>query len=192
MLAGALLSLWLHRIPMGSSGFACSFIAALASPTVMHLLEKFVVITGECFCGEIKYQIDGPLFDAVSCHCSRCRKAFSAQASAYALVEPDDFQWLSGQDLLTSYVGKHGFGLQFCSKCGSTLCGIYNGKVHGVTLGCLNGNPDVRIGRHIFVGSKASWEVMPEGVLQYDEGVPKKCITSCSIRHHPCDFSWRL
>ena len=45
-----------------------------------------VPITGECFCGKVKYQIDGRLRDARSCHCSRCRKAFSAQASAYALV----------------------------------------------------------------------------------------------------------
>lgn len=124
------------------------------------------MITGECFCGQVRYQIKGSLKDARSCHCSRCRKAFSAQASAYALVEPDEFKWLSGQSLLTSYVGEHGFGLQFCSQCGSTLCGIYNGFVHGVTLGCINGDPQVEIGRHIFVGSKAAWEVMPEGVVQ--------------------------
>ena len=64
----------------------------------------------------------------------------------------------------------HGFGLQFCSKCGSTLCGIFEGTVHGVTLGCTNGNPDVEIGRHIFVGSKASWEVIPDGVVTFEEG----------------------
>ena len=129
-------------------------------------------ITGECFCGEVKYQVNGRLRDARSCHCSRCRKAFSAQASAYALVNPAEFNWLSGKDLLTSYVGVHGFGLQFCSQCGSTLCGIFNGEVHGVTLGCVNGDPDIEIGQHIYVGSKASWEVMPEGVLQYSEGAP--------------------
>ena len=130
-------------------------------------------ITGECFCGEIIYEIKGVLRDARSCHCSRCRKAFSAQASAYALIEPEGFSWLAGEKLLTSYVGKHGFGLQFCSKCGSTLCGIYNGAIHGITLGCLNGNPQIEIGRHIYVGSKASWEVIPQGVLQFDEGVPE-------------------
>ena len=129
-------------------------------------------IFGECFCGEIRYKIDGKLRDARSCHCSRCRKAFSAQASAYALVENDEFKWLSGEALLTSYVGEHGFGLQFCSKCGSTLCGVFQGAVHGVTLGCVDGDPEVQIGRHIFVGSKAVWEVMPEGVLQFQEGEP--------------------
>jgi len=127
-----------------------------------------MAISGECFCGEVAYEILGTLRDARSCHCSRCRKAFSAQASAYALVEPNEFSWLTGQDLLSSFVGEHGFGLQFCSKCGSTLCGIFQGVIHGVTLGCVNGDPEIEIGQHIFVGSKASWEVIPEGVLSFD------------------------
>ncbi|MFT5693602.1 MAG: hypothetical protein ACI92E_002945 [Oceanicoccus sp.] len=129
-------------------------------------------ITGECFCGEIAYEVYGALRDARSCHCSRCRKAFSAQASAYALVEASEFKWSSGESLLTSYVSSHGFGLQFCSQCGSTLCGIYNGAVHGVTLGCINGDPEIEIGKHIYVGSKASWEVVPKNVRQYFEGAP--------------------
>ena len=86
-----------------------------------------MMITGECFCGEIKYQVDGALRDSRSCHCSRCRKAFGAQASAYALVDPLEFKWISGQKLLTSYVGVHREGLRFCSQCGSTVWGICNG-----------------------------------------------------------------
>ncbi len=129
-------------------------------------------ITGECFCGEISYRINGKLHDARSCHCSRCRKAFSAQASAYALVEKDDFEWVTGENLLTSYIGDHGFGLQFCRKCGSTLCGVYKNVVHGITLGCVNGDPEVVIARHIYVGSRARWELIPEGAPVFDEGVP--------------------
>ncbi len=137
------------------------------------IMETGMTITGECFCGKVKYQIDGKLHDARSCHCSRCRKAFSAQASAYALVEPRQFKWCAGENLLTSYVGKHGFGLQFCSRCGSTLCGTFDGAVHGITLGCLNDDPEIEIGRHIYVGSRARWEVMPEGVLQFEKGAPE-------------------
>ncbi|NKB35525.1 MAG: GFA family protein [Pseudomonadales bacterium] len=129
-------------------------------------------IKGECFCGAVTYSVNGPLRDARSCHCSRCRKAFSSQASAYALVDPQSFKWTSGEDVLTLYKSQPGFGFQFCSICGSTLCGTYDESIHGVTLGCINGDPEVEIGRHIFVGSKAKWEVMPEGVLQYDEAVP--------------------
>lgn len=127
-------------------------------------------ITGECFCGSIKYRIDGKLRSGISCHCSRCRKAFNAQASAAAFVEPDEFVWLAGESLLTSYVGEHGYGVQFCKTCGSTLCTSHNGEVFQVTLGCVNGSPDIEIGQHIFVGSKASWEVIPDGVNQFQEG----------------------
>ena len=132
-----------------------------------------MAITGECFCGEITYKIEGELRDARSCHCSRCRKAFSSQASAYALVNPQVFEWLSGEEQLTTYHSDHDFGLQFCSVCGSTLCGTFNGAIHGVTLGCLNGQPAVEIGRHIYVDSRASWEILPEGLNQYSEGPPE-------------------
>jgi hypothetical protein len=101
-----------------------------------------------------------------------CRKAFSSQASAYAQIEPDDLLWVSGEKLLTSYESKSGVGLKFCSKCGSTLCGTHKGKVHGITLGCVDGDPEIELGMHIFTGSKASWETIPEGVPQYEEWPP--------------------
>jgi len=129
-------------------------------------------ISGECFCGAVTYEVSGKLRDARSCHCSRCRKAFSSQASAYALVDPAEFKWLTGEGLLTSYIGDQGAGLMFCSKCGSTLCGIVDGDVHGVTLGCVNGDPNIQIGRHIFVGSKAPWEVIPEGLPIFEAAPP--------------------
>ena len=132
-----------------------------------------MTINGACFCGAVTYSIKGQLRDARSCHCSMCRKAFSSQASAYALVEPSEFSWLTGESLLTNYVSNSGAGLQFCSQCGSTLCGIYNDIIHGVTLGCLEGDPGIKLERHIFTGSKASWETIPEGVPQYEEGPPE-------------------
>jgi hypothetical protein len=129
-----------------------------------------MAITGECLCGKVVYQVNGRLQDARCCHCSRCRKAFSAQASADAQVAPGTFQWLSGQDLLTTCANKDGFALQFCSCCGSTLCASYLGDVHGVTLGCVNPDPGIEIGMHIFVESMAAWETIPDGVTQFAEG----------------------
>ena len=75
---------------------------------------------------------------------------------------------------MTSYVGKKGFGLQFCKICGSTLCGSFNGKIHGITLGCVSGDPEVELGMHIYVGSKAIWETIPEGIPQFQEGPKEK------------------
>jgi len=106
-------------------------------PSVRHKKGNHTVaISGSCFCGEVKYKIEGTLKNALSCHCSMCRKAFSSQASAFAHVNPSEFSWLSGEKLLSTYESKSGVGLKFCSKCGSTLCGTNEGVVMGVTLGC--------------------------------------------------------
>jgi hypothetical protein len=36
----------------------------------------------------------------------------------------------------------------------------------------VNGDPEIEIGMHIFVGSKATWDVIPEGVILFEEGPP--------------------
>ena len=126
------------------------------------------MITGQCFCGEIQYEVSGEIFDARCCHCSRCRKAFSGAGSAYGLVNPDEFRWTAGEDRLTSYISEENAGLQFCSQCGSTLCGVVNDRVHGVTLGCVNGDPQITIERHIFTASKASWDHIGGSAPQFE------------------------
>ena len=131
-----------------------------------------MTIEGSCFCGEISYKIEGKLRDTRSCHCSMCRKAFSAQASAFAFLNPQEFSWIKGEVLLKRYESKAGAGLGFCGNCGSTLVGTFKGEIIGVTVGCVDGDPEIEIGMHIYVGSKASWEVMPENVVKYDEGPP--------------------
>lgn len=115
-------------------------------------------VTGGCFCGLVRYTIIALLKNARSCHCSRCRKAFSGAGSAYAEIEPGSFAWVSGEPGLVRYESTPGWGLCFCGTCGSTLCGTHNGEVHGVTLGCIDGDPGVQIEIHIFVGSRAPWD----------------------------------
>ena len=125
-------------------------------------------ITGGCFCGQVRYEISAPLKNGRSCHCSRCRKAFSGAGSAYAEVEPGSFKWLNGEERLVQYEAVPGWGLRFCGTCGTTLCGSHEGNVHGVTLGSVDGDPGVQIGMHIFVGSKAPWDHIGGSAPQFD------------------------
>jgi hypothetical protein len=54
------------------------------------------------------------------------------------------------------------------------LRGLYCINKHGVTLGCLDGDPEISLNRHIFVGSKASWETIPnDDVPQFEKGSPE-------------------
>jgi hypothetical protein len=131
------------------------------------------MVTGGCFCGRVRYQVAAPLTAARSCHCSRCRKAFSGAGSAYAEVSPGAFSWSSGEDNLTSYESAAGFGFCFCRTCGTTICGTYQGVVHGVTLGSVDGDPGVPIEMHIFVGSKAPWDHIGGDAPQFDELPPR-------------------
>ena len=131
------------------------------------------MIEGGCFCGAVRYQIDGALDCACACHCSRCRKAFSGASSAYAeIVDVSKFGWVTGEDELTKHTSTQGWGLAFCRICGSTLCGMFNGEVHGVTLGTVDGDPGVQIEMHTFVESKAPWDHIGGNAPQFKEGSP--------------------
>jgi hypothetical protein len=116
-------------------------------------------IQGGCFCNSVRYLVKGPLQNARACHCSRCRKAFSGASSAYAeLASSASLEWTSGEAYLTAHETGDGWAMAFCSRCGSTICGLHNGQVHGLTLGCVDGDPGVEIQMHIFVDSKAPWD----------------------------------
>lgn len=127
------------------------------------------MLVGGCFCGAVRYQITAPLGVARSCHCSRCRKAFSGAGSAYAEVLPGSFTWTHGETSLAHYEAEPGWGMSFCGKCGTTLCGVAQSKVHGITLGSIDGDPGVQLQMHIFVGSKAPWDHIGGDAPQYEK-----------------------
>jgi hypothetical protein len=131
------------------------------------------MIKGECFCGAVKYEIDSTLTNARACHCSRCRKVFGGASSAFAeITDASKFQWTAGEACVKQYSSEKGWGLGFCSICGSALCGLYQGDVIGITLGTVNGDPGVGIERHIFVGSKAPWDHIGGSAEQFEEWGP--------------------
>ena len=129
-----------------------------------------MALTGGCFCGRVRYEIDAPLKSARSCHCSRCRKAFSGAGSAYAEVERGAFAWVSGASSVVPFESSPGWGWCFCARCGSTLCGTHAGEIHGVTLGSVDGDPGVEIAMHIFVGSRAPWDHIGGPAPQFEAG----------------------
>jgi hypothetical protein len=129
-------------------------------------------LTGGCLCGQARYRIDAPLRAARSCHCSRCRKAFSGAGSAYAEVQQGTFTWLKGSDELGAYAVSEHAGLLFCRNCGSTLCGTVDGAVRGVTLGSVDGDPGVELQMHLYVDSRASWDHIGGDAPQFPGAPP--------------------
>ncbi len=128
------------------------------------------VLTGSCFCRALTYAIGAPLTEAQSCHCSRCRKVFSGAGSAFAFLAAGSFEWTSETGSLSRYATEGGWEIGFCARCGSTLCGIHEGTVKGITLGTVDGDPGIQLSRHIFVGSKASWDHIGGDAERFEEG----------------------
>ena len=131
-----------------------------------------MLITGACLCGAVRYEINGQLLDAGNCHCSMCRKAHGAAYATYANVDPEEFHWVCGEELLSCYESSPNSGRIFCSVCGSTLGGTEDGRIDSVTLGTVECDPGIRPRSHIFVGSKAPWHEITDGLPRFEEWPP--------------------
>ena len=129
-------------------------------------------IAGACLCGAVRYEINGRLLDAGNCHCSMCRKGHGAAFATYASVDPGEFRWSCGEELVSHYESSPGSSRMFCSVCGSTLGATENGQIDSVTLGTVERDSGTRPRSHIFVGSKAPWHDITDSLPQFEEWPP--------------------
>lgn len=143
----------------------------------MSNMAKKHEVTGSCLCRKVSYAIKGNLGIFQYCHCSRCRKFSGSTFSPNILVSPEDFRWISGEDLVGRFEleeAKH-FATSFCKNCGSSLPWLSkSGKAVIVPAGTLDGDPDIRPSNNIFRASGAPWYEDPSSLPQYDELPPKK------------------
>ena len=131
-----------------------------------------MVIQGRCLCGKVRYEVTGRLFNASHCHCSMCRRQHGAAFSTYADCNPDEFRWIAGAERVKVYETSQGGGWCFCRECGSSLAATDQGRITGVTLGTIEGDPGITPEFHIFVGSKAHWDEIQDDLPQFDEWPP--------------------
>jgi hypothetical protein len=134
--------------------------------------EAKMAITGSCLCGTVSYEITGSFKAAGHCHCSMCRKSHGAAFATWAHVNPDQFRWTSGVEFIARYESSPAKERCFCRKCGSPLVLSDSGQITEVVLGSVDGDPGVRPGEHIFVGSKAPWYEIVDALPQYQEWPP--------------------
>ena len=66
------------------------------------------MLHGSCLCGGVKYQISGLLSGALNCHCSMCRKAQGSAFRSRAAVRSAEFEFVQGEELISSYESSPG------------------------------------------------------------------------------------
>ena len=133
-----------------------------------------MVLHGSCLCGDVRYEIHGELSLPGHCHCSICRKAHGAAFGTYADAQRSQFRWTRGDDVLRRYESSPGNFRYFCGRCGSPLAAeIQLGHdMIGITLGTLDDDPGVRPLGHVFVRSKACWDVITDDLPRFDTWPP--------------------
>lgn len=109
--------------------------------------------TGSCLCGDVRFEISGPLRPVSICHCGMCRRA-STSLGAYTACAPGDIV-VTGEPrwYRSSPIARRGF----CARCGSTLFWEPSHGGHlSVALGSLDDQSGLAIERHIFVADDTS------------------------------------
>ena len=128
-------------------------------------------ITGSCLCGSVSYQYEGPARVFQYCHCSRCRKFTGSAHASNIIVDPPQFQWLSGEEHVGRFEhaeAKH-FATSFCKNCGSSLpWRTKSGKAVIVPAGTLDDNPGEKPIHNIYYADKAPWYEHVDSLKKYD------------------------
>jgi hypothetical protein len=125
------------------------------------------ILAGECYCREVRYEVADQFAYALNCHCSNCRRTTGSAFKPFAGIARDKFRLVKGGDDLLIY-GDETTHDAHCGRCGSLLYSVVRGGgfVH-VVMGTLADEPSIRPAAHIFVGSKAPWFVITDGLPQY-------------------------
>ncbi len=116
--------------------------------------------TGQCYCGTVKYEIQGDFGFIVHCHCRNCRRVTGCAFYTAAFMREENFSITAGQEEIREYLptGNSPFARTFCGKCGGRLFvklpmpGLMN-----IALTTLDQEPDQDAGIHINLESKAPW-----------------------------------
>ena len=132
------------------------------------------MLTGSCLCGDIAFEITGPVDQIGHCHCSMCRKFHGAAFATFAVAAPEDFHWRQGEEKAVHYrSSSHGWR-NFCPRCGSGVPACPPGGPFAlIPLGNVAEDPGTRPTMHFFVGSMAPWHTIADDLPQHEEYPPE-------------------
>jgi len=119
-----------------------------------------------CLCGDVGWDVDGPLLSLSHCHCSRCRKHHGVAFATYAMARAEGYR-MQGEDRVRGWESSPGFLRRFCGRCGSTVPVAPQQGLVFVPAGNFDGDPGIRPQAHIFAASKAPWYEIPDALPRF-------------------------
>lgn len=127
------------------------------------------LLTGECYCRTVGFEVEDGFGYALNCHCSNCRRTTGSAFKPFAGIALEKVRLTRGADRLLIQ-GTPDAGDIHCGQCGSLLWSVVRaGAFAHVPLGVLTEAPSIRPTAHIFVGSKAPWFEITDDLPQHEE-----------------------
>ncbi|KAI0103978.1 Mss4-like protein [Nemania sp. FL0031] len=119
---------------------------------------------GSCFCGNVRYSIEGEPLGKALCHCLDCRKITGSTYSTNLMVAGSNFKLVAGTPKSIGKIAESGREVvsHFCGDCGSTLwrdgASFGDAKViKAGTLDDIDALDNAQPGVELFASHRVSW-----------------------------------
>ena len=142
---------------------------------------------GSCLCGEVAYEVDGPLEHAHHCHCSYCRKIHGTPYATGALAPRAALAARRAERRALRVVARASTAGS-ARAAGRRCRAIRSRESTFIPFGTLDGDPGVRPAFHMFAASKAPWWEIRDGLPAFDafppgiDAPPVAPIARCATR----------
>jgi hypothetical protein len=127
------------------------------------------MLEGGCFCGFLRYQIQGTPYYETNCHCSICRRTTGAPFVAWFTVPTDALRFTAGEPV--RFASSHHGTRSFCPRCGTQLT-FQSSRADGdvdVTTCSLDDPERVPPRDHTRTSSQLSWVSLSDGLPRFPE-----------------------
>jgi hypothetical protein len=125
------------------------------------------MLEGGCFCGQVRYEVDGVPFNSTVCHCSDCRRIAAAPVVAWFTARLSDFRFTADQP--SRFASSEKVIRSFCPTCGTPLTYQNQGLPDEIDVStCSLDNPVLLPPQdHVLTAEKLSWIQISDGLPQY-------------------------
>ena len=136
-----------------------------------------MAVTGGCYCGEVRYEVDGPQEAAFQCHCRECQYLTGGNANIVVVFAESDFRYTKGlassfaRSDLENPVTRH-----FCGACGTGIGSRSPSRPNSmiVKVGTLDDPGEYQAQAAIFTCDRQAYHYIPNNLPSFDKRPSKK------------------
>jgi hypothetical protein len=133
-----------------------------------------MTLQGGCFCGAVRYEIEGTPPRTTHCHCIHCRRTSGAPFVTWAECNASQFRFTAGDP--GRYASRPGVERRFCTRCGTQLTyqrAAESGSID-VTAASLDTPSAVQPQDHLWCDRMLPWVHLSDGLPRHPLRRPGK------------------